>query len=374
MFRPLLALSVAACSAEPRSPGTPSTGSTPADPVGAVREVSFFQAVEVPVVVDAAAVEVRNAPIVAGREALVRARLELPADWVAAEVELAVDLTVDGAVRTFTATEQVDGSSDEADPESGLAVAVPADALVPGASYVVRASVAGEELARFPASGAAALDPIETGPLKLVLVPFEVDGWTPDTSDAVVQGYRDALLATYPVTDVEVTVGAVQTWTGPADLGEINVQVGVLQEDAMFAGEVGWDVYYFGLVTGPSRDAWEGATGTSEDGGAGELVRAYFAAGAAFADQQSEDTLIHELGHVHGLDHAPCDGESDVDPNFPYLDGTIGVEGYDRRTGTFVPADTKDMMTYCYPRWISDYGFGKIADHVALAQTFAGFE
>jgi hypothetical protein len=215
---------------------------------------------------------------------------------------------------------------------------------------------------------------METGPVKLVLVPFDVAGLVPDTSDTVVEGYRQALLATYPVTDVLISVDPVQVWTDELDLGAINVQLGVLQENAMIAGDIDWDVYYFGLVTAESRDAWDGATGTSEDGGSEPLVRAYFATGAAFADQQSEDTLIHEFGHVHGLDHAPCDGESDVDPNFPYADGTIGVEGYDRRTGTFVPADSMDMMTYCYPRWVSDYDFAKMADHVAAAQDYEGYE
>ena len=141
----------------------------------------------------------------------------------------------------------------------------------------------------------------------------------------------------------------------------------------MVAGEVGWDVYFYGMVTGvETREAFEGPSGTSEDGGTDAPVRAYFATRAAFGDQRSEDTLVHELGHVHGLEHAPCDGEGDVDPAFPYPDGTIGVLGYDARTASFVPPDTMDMMTYCYPRWISDYDYAKIAPHVAAAQHFQG--
>lgn len=143
----------------------------------------------------------------------------------------------------------------------------------------------------------------------------------------------------------------------------------------MIAGEVGWDVYYYGMVSGvASRDEFEGITGTSESGGDGELVRAYFAAGAAFGDQKSEDTLIHEIGHTHRLLHTPCDGEDDPDPAYPYAGGEIGVEGYDFRTGAFVPADTPDLMAYCFPRWISDYNYAKLAEHVARAQSYAGFE
>jgi hypothetical protein len=28
------------------------------------------------------------------------------------------------------------------------------------------------------------------------------------------------------------------------------------------------------------------------------------------------------------------------------------------------------MMGYCYPRWVSDYHYAKLADHVAYAQTY----
>lgn len=370
MSRILLPLILVACSADPKPEPEPGDGLAPS-----LREVAFFQAVEVPVWEDGAEVADRNAPLIAGREAIVRARIDVPAGWTARDVELAVDVVADGATRTFIAVGTVAGSSDDADPASGLVAAIPADAMVAGAEYVVRLVEGAEDRARIPASGALALDAMETGPLEVRVIPFEVDGLVPDTSQAVLDGYRAALLATYPVTDVTITVGDVEPWTGTPDLGDINVRVGELQERAMIAGEVGWSVYFYGMVmAAPTRDGWEGPTGTSEDGGGEDLVRAYFAAGAAYGDQKSEDTLIHELGHVHGLEHSPCDGEDDVDPAFPYPDGSIGVEGYDLRTGTFVPATTKDMMSYCFPRWISDYGFANIAPHVAAAQDYRGYE
>ncbi len=357
-----------ACSSSPEKGDTQVQGPT-------LRDAAFFQAVEVPVWQDGAEVADRNAPLIAGREAIVRARIDVPAGWEPGDVELAVDVVADGATRTFTAVETVDASSDASDPESGIVAVIPADAMVAGAEYAVHLLETSKERARIPESGTLPLDAMVTGPLELRVIPFQVNGLVPDTSQAVLDGYRAALLATYPVTDVTITVGDVEPWSGDFDLGDVNVRVGELQEQAMFAGEVGWSVYFYGMVmAAPTRDAWNGATGTSEDGGDGELVRAYFAAGAAFGDQKSEDTLIHELGHVHGLEHSPCDGEDDVDPEFPYADGTIGVEGYDLRTDTFVPATTMDMMSYCYPRWISDYGYAKIAPHVALAQDFQGFD
>ncbi|MCB9683630.1 MAG: hypothetical protein H6735_01155 [Alphaproteobacteria bacterium] len=375
MFRCLTALALTACSSEstltsiatPTGSTTtpPATGSTPSAD-GGLSDLAFFQAVEVPVLSAGEQVPAsdRNAPLVVGRQAVVRARMEPGEGW-SAEVRLELDLASGGVVRTFAAV----GVPDT------LVVEIPADAMTEDATWSARVLDQGAVVATAPADGPTALGAKVTGPLRLHLVPFEVDGFVPDTSPSVVEGYRAALMAVYPVTDVELDVGPVEVWTGPFDLGDINVRVGQLQEEAMFAGEEDWNVTWYGMATGvATRDEYEGITGTSEDGGDGELVRSYFAAGAAFGDQKSEDTLIHEIGHTHRLMHAPCNDPSDPDPDFPYADGTIGVEGYDFRTKSFVPADHADMMGYCFPRWISDYDYAKLAEHVARAQDYQGYE
>lgn len=74
-------------------------------------------------------------------------------------------------------------------------------------------------------------------------------------------------------------------------------------------------------------------------------------------------TLAHELGHNLGQFHAPCGNPAGVDDGFPYADGGIGVPGYDVRTGEIVdPATHADYMSYCTPRWTSDYMFGRILE------------
>jgi hypothetical protein len=181
----------------------------------------------------------------------------------------------------------------------------------------------------------------------------------------VIEGFRKAVLAVYPVTEVTITVGPVWAdWSDSVDMGGVLVDTGVLQE----TDDAPADVYYFGLVTGAAtrEEFCESCpTGTSQ-----ELTdRAGFAVGAAFADQKAEDTLIHELGHLHMLKHAPCGDPENVDPLFPYPDAAITVEGYDVRTGELVPPTHKDMMAYCYPRWVSDYNFGKLAEWVQLGTT-----
>ena len=99
--------------------------------------------------------------------------------------------------------------------------------------------------------------------------------------------------------------------------------------------------------------------------------------------------IAHELGHNFGLSHAPCirgfilspdEVLTDVDPQYPYDGGSIGVWGYDdnnskRRTGGYSldhlfeygtnlgnvvdPRWFRDIMGYCYPEWISGLSLQK---------------
>jgi hypothetical protein len=234
--------------------------------------------------------EDRAAPLVVGREAVVRVHVGRPDGWDGA-------LSVTARIGADTFTAPVDG-------EWTATLPIPASAMAAGVDY----EVAVTEGATTHDQVTADLEAIETGVLRLRLVPFEVDGFVPDTSPAVVEGYRAALMAVYPVTDVLIDVAPVEVWTEAFDLGAVNVRVGVLQEDAMVAGDVDPDVYYYGMVTGvATREEFSGSTGTSENGGTQEPVnRAYFAVGAAFGDQRSEDTLIprdrpHPRARAHRL-------------------------------------------------------------------------
>lgn len=332
-----------------------------------LRDVAFFQVLAVDAMRDGAAVEpeARRAPLIAGRGAVVRAQLDVDAGWETHDLGLSVEVTLGGSTQTFLATGD--------DPQAGLRVDLPDTVMVSGAEYSVSVidcagGTAGNS-ARFPAVGAAPLAVVETGPIAIHLVPFEVGGFVPDTSDAVVEGFRDAVYAVYPATEVEITVGPVvaDDNAGVVNMGDLLVRLGEIQEQVDQAPP---HIYYYGLVTGAAtREEFcdDCPTGTSE---AGNGNRAAFALGAAFADQRSEDTLIHELGHMHGLLHAPCGDPNDVDESFPHDGALIDLEGYDVRTDSFVPADHIDLMAYCYPRWVSDYSYAKLVDWVALSQSW----
>ena len=76
----------------------------------------------------------------------------------------------------------------------------------------------------------------------------------------------------------------------------------------------------------------------------------------------ASETLVHELGHNFGRRHVLCAGiEPNPDPNYPYPGGSIGQFGLDVAEGVlFDPANTFDYMSYCFPRWTSDYTFWNV--------------
>jgi len=351
------------------------TGDGELDPEGpTLATLDAFQVVAVPLAEagDAVAVDSRPVPLVAGRSLWVRAKVEVPAGWSQQMVELRVVVTVDDTPTTYSSVTSLSGSSDPADPASGLVVEVPAEAVQPDATYSVTVWRDGETdpSARFPDSGDAELGPEVTGPIEIRIVPFEVDGRIPDTSQSVIEGFEDAVYAYYPTTEVTISVSEVQPNPYPElppdeVLGDALFDVGVIMEQVDQAPA---QVYYYGLMQpAATRDEYDGITGTSQ-----ELEhRAGFGIGAGFGDALSQSTLVHELGHLHFLQHAPCGSPDNVDPKFPHDDGTARIEGFDVRTKTFVSVDEAfDLMTYCQPRWVSGYHYAKMADWIQTSQTW----
>lgn len=315
----------------------------------------------------------RSVRLVANRDALLRAFVTAEEPRGFFEPEVVAVFTGPGGdevhrvVMTRDAN-QIPAEADEGDLKLSYNAVVPAEVVRPGVRMVVEVDPEGElplgaeSRTRFPEEGSDSLEVVAVPPMRLTLVPV-MEAAQPDTSVlAWTRGVnRDSphlglLRHAFPFAEFNVFPHAV--YTTSLDLTTEDGQHGLLNEmDALRTSEGGTGYYYGvaasvnGFVRGWGRlPGWVGI------------------------GQASPTTLAHEVGHNLNLRHAPCGNPANVDPTFPYRDGSIGVWGYDFRNGNTVSPDrAKDIMTYCPSRWLSDFYFEKVIDYRAnLAGDVAG--
>lgn len=373
-------------------PNEPSSGIDSTDPEAppaplvaglSVKDVAVYQGVKVLVVKDGDWVSSRNAPVVAGRTALVRVFVTPDSSWSSRSVTAELRL-VAGARKLplIKDTKTISRASTDEDTKSTFNFEVPADQLTKDVTFSVALTAADGETgtrespARFPQDGSLkALDAELSGKIKIVLVPVKYDadgsGRTPDVSATQVARYKQTFMARYPASDVEITVHAPWSWTTPISgngSGFQTVLKGItqLRQQERPAN----DVYYYGaLAPAPSMSSFCGGgcvTGLSTvvDNPSTSYLRA--SVGIGFPGTDSADTMAHEVGHAHGREHAPCGGASGADPDFPYSGGAIGVWGYDIFAKTFIsPTKGRDMMGYCPNEWVSDYTYAALFDRIS---------
>ena len=110
---------------------------------------------------------------------------------------------------------------------------------------------------------------------------------------------------------------------------------------------------------------WYGVVNREGDQGIGGIA---WVDGRASLGIPDLEVFAHEVGHNMSLMHAPCGNPAQLDPDFPYKNGKIGVYGYDARSGELVDPSTPDLMSYCRPQWISDYNFKKALEYRIQAE------
>lgn len=308
----------------------------------------------------------RSVRLVANRDALLRAFVtaEEPRGFFEPEVVAVFTGPAGDEVHRVVMTRdanQIPAEADEGDLKLSYNAVIPAEVVEPGVHLVVEVDPEGtlplapESATRFPEEGTDSLNVAQVPPMRLTLVPV-VEAEQPDSS--VVAWTRGInpdspqlgqLRHSFPFGEFNVASHAV--YVTSLDLTTEAGQHGLLNElDALRTSEGGTGHYYGvaasvnGFVRGWGRlPGWIGM------------------------GQASPTTLAHEVGHNLSLRHAPCGGPENVDPAFPYRDGSIGVWGYDFRDGSAVSPDrTKDIMTYCTSRsWLSDFYFQKVIDYRA---------
>lgn len=387
LSRVLLAVSILAAMGCQRGRGGSGGGEEEGDQVSGlgITGVALYQGVRVDVMEDGDLL-LDDAPVdvISGRDAMVRVFVEpVDPDYDDRTVAAVVRLDVDGETETFSGEGFMELASSDNDLSSTLNVEIPGEFITPGTELVsvtleeadedAPQGATGSPEARWSPSGAVALDAKDTGPdLRIILVPIEYNGdgsgRLPDLSDSQLEIYRAAMYAQYPTKKVELVVADPMPinfgiWFNGAGWGETLEQLYYRREDDGAA----FEEYYYGLFN-PANSFGEFCqggcvAGLSSLASSASAEWARVSIGLGFSGQGSADTMVHEIGHAHGREHAPCGVN---DPGFfPHSGGSIGVQGYDlvnkalKNTGNYT-----DFMGYCDPTWVSDYTYNWLHERI----------
>lgn len=316
--------------------------------------VSINQSVEIPL---SAAGPISDAPVIAGRPALVRVRLDTSADFSPREV--LVELELSGA--PIRRLKHVSGPSD-------LFVRLEAQEITSESTLSVRLPGT-----RWPASGTARLDAIESA-LRVVIVPIVANGFAPDTSALRIAELERRIRAMYPVSTQSFSLRAPVVHTGPIGADGTGFDLLLAELFALRNADAAeFGTYYYGLLA-PAASAQDFCTdgcigglsfkpGAFDDAWRCALGVGHFPDGSHL---DAPDVMAHELGHAHGLSHAPCE-TPDPGP-YPYPNAEIGVWGWDPTSDERWPPNFADVMSYCSPSWISDFNYGRIASRMRAVE------
>jgi len=346
--------------------------------------VTINQAVEIPLMAAGEAVTDR-APVVAGREALVRIAVDAGLYWVDRDVR--AELTLVGDETTVVdGVGHVAGPTDPQDRDSALEIRVPGELLTHGVEYRVELWEL-EWVEPYEEGSPAAWPPLGTvdlgvtewgGEVKVEVLPIaylaDGSGRLPDISDEQMELLRSWLSRMYPTERIELNLSEVwetdiEFLSDGTGFGEVLEAMRDLREER----EVPWDTYFYALIA--PRESYEAFCGLGCTAGLSYLVanpnnaRLKVSVGLGFVGEDTAMVMAHELGHAQNRRHAPCGGTSNNDPDYPYMGGDIGVVGWDSTTDELLDPDFHyDLMSYCRPYWISDYTWTALHGRTAAVE------
>ena len=239
---------------------------------------------------------------------------------------------------------------DESDLSKSANAEIPGDIVQPGLEMVIEIDPDGTLPAglgvakRIPETGRMAIDVRDMPVLDLTLIPFL---WRTDPDPLIVELTRD--MAADPDshellldTRTLLPVSGLDVKTHEPVMSSSNGAFAILSETRVIRALEGGSGHYMGMMSRP----------VTEGSGAAPL------GGRSSFSVPSSEVIAHELGHNMSLQHAPCGPAGDPDPSFPHPDGSIGAWGFDPHVGGgLVPPRAPDLMSYCGPKWISDYHF-----------------
>lgn len=359
--------------------GNAAVGSTtgsgiPTDAVDAtgveITSIAFYQAVKSTVMTNGNPVS-PTTNLVANRAAVVRVFVKPTSPSGGAII---ARLTLEGHGPIEVPVNGLTTSSDSSY-SSTINFEVPPESMTSGTRYRVdllespETSTSPSSSAHFPPTGTQPLTMKSGGRVKVTIIPitYAADGSNrvPDLGATMLSTYESTLMAMYPTSSVELSVGKSLTWNQTVSSngnGWDNLldQISNMRQSAASAA---FDEFYYGVFNPASSansfcgNSCVAGLGFVGDPG-GEYSRAAIGLGYPGV---ADGTAAHEIGHNHGRQHSPCGGASGPDPSYPYSGGKIGVWGLDLRNNKlYSPSSYTDMMGYCEPVWISDYTYERI--------------
>ena len=315
----------------------------------------------------------QSVPLLAGRPG--RLRVFPTSNWINGfqpRIEVAVLNAAGNPVRSEVLTPPGGGVPvrvDEADPLGSWDLDLPGELIQPGAG--VRARILAEpglpELdpagSRFPADGSAlALTVRSVAPIAITLIPVAQGGTvgTVASPERPPEAWLKTAKQLFPLQTIDLRVGPTFVWDEPIvrDSEAAYNRLLAALEAARLAADPGNRRYHVGACALPAGSTLLGiGLPGATDSNLGRASMCWDGTGLTTPEDFS-DYFAHELGHNFGRYHAPCGVRAALDPDYPYPGGRIGVAGFDLAAGR--PLDpwlTADLMSYCRPRWISDYTF-----------------
>jgi hypothetical protein len=214
--------------------------------------------------------------------------------------------------------------------------------------------------------------------LRLVLLPYTLNGTTHTPSATDVAHLRSYLRRTYPVNRVQMTTTTVTAApTAPFDAAQINAQLQALRAVDVATGTDA-RTHYYGMVAAAGffmRGLAAGIPGTPQPGtvASGPTGSAGFSwdTDGSWGDWYG----AHELGHTLGRRHAEFCGAGGGGP-YPFANGQlsdadeafVGVDSGDPSLGlplrVWHPVTSHDVMSYCDDQWLSSFTYEGIYDRL----------
>ena len=247
---------------------------------------------------------------------------------------------------------------DEGDLTASANAEIPGEIIRPGLEMVIEIDPGGTVPAalgiarRIPEAGRLEVGVQDMPELDLTLIPFL---WSEAPDSSIVNTVE--AMSTDPeghellwATRALIPVGDLRVTAHEPVISSSSAAIELLHETRAIRVMEGATSHYMGMLPDDDR---EGVVGVA------------FVPGRTSFSLARASTIAHELGHNMSLRHAPCNVFGPA--SYPHDGGSIGVWGYDfRGGGRVIPPDTGDLMSYCRPRWISDYHFAR-ALHFRLA-------